>query len=224
MANKARNNVSLLIIGAAVIVLPFFLAKRAPHSASVSSNVDKKVVVATENEAPALSAAAHNEIKPEDQKKLQVLQEILSSKNDNDPRVDSELKNLSPALHHSAIELYQKLPAENRNGRGFLVFLISRDLQYPEDYQFLQSIYEESPCLSLENCGQTQNADPHLSGVTNISLVYPQMVALYQIEKKLNQKMDLTSSSDQLRSIVIQAENFAAPSVQKKATEISQRL
>lgn len=157
--------------------------------------------------------------------KVEMVKEILLKKHDNDPRIDSDLKDLSPESRRALHQFYHELPAEDRNGRGLVVLLISRDPQLPEDYEFLQSIYQENPCLSLADCNQVQTQDPHLSGVNSTSLVYPQMVALYQIEKKLRGKSSMNPvQAQQIQQVVRQAENFAVPSVQDKANEIQSRF
>ena len=71
------------------------------------------------------------------------LEEILKSKNDNDPRLDKDLSDLSLHFHKALYSKYQSLKPEDRNGRGTLVFLVARDLKNSADIEFLQKVYEE---------------------------------------------------------------------------------
>ena len=122
---------------------------------------------------------------PKNRGQWQELQEIITSKNDNDPRLDQDFKILSEELHYLLIQKYSEIPEEDRNQRGLIVFLISRDLKYLEDLKFLKNIFKENPCLSLNNCNVLDSTDPHHSGIEQSSLNYPQLSALYQLEKQL---------------------------------------
>lgn len=162
-------------------------------------------------------------LSPEDQKKWEDLQEILVSRNDNDPRIDKEFKNLSDQMHRTLQAQYHEFPLENRNQRGLIAFLIARDLKDTDDLEFLKKIYQEAPCLSLENCGSRTSSDPHLSGIDESSMNYPQLVSLYQLEAKLRTKPELFldgSMKDYAREVIEQALRFPVSSVQKKAAEI----
>jgi hypothetical protein len=164
---------------------------------------------------------------PEDRKKWEILQEILASQNDNDPRLDKAFKGMTDELHSSIQERYHEIPEENRNQRGLLAFLIARDLKSTDDLDFLKKIYEESPCLSLENCGTRTSSDPHLSGVDEASLNYPQLASLYQLEKQLNENPSMFSDptmKDHAKAVIDQALRFPVSSVQKKAAEIQARF
>ncbi|MBK7962001.1 MAG: hypothetical protein IPK04_12860 [Bdellovibrionales bacterium] len=163
----------------------------------------------------------------DDHKKWEVLQEILASQNDNDPRLDKTFKGMSDDLHLILQEQYLEIPAENRNQRGLLAFLIARDLKNTEDLDFLKKIYEESPCLSLENCNSRTSSDPHLSGVDEASMNYPQLASLYQLEKQLNDNPGIfadSSMKDHAMAVIEQALKFPVASVQRKAAEIQARF
>lgn len=195
-------------------------ASSANHGPGVGSEVSRSTqgLIATKS-VSALSA--------DDHKKWEVLQEILTSQNDNDPRLDKTFMGMSDELHLTLQEQYQEIPAENRNQRGLLAFLIARDLKNTEDLDFLKKVYEESPCLSLENCGSRTSSDPHLSGVDEASMNYPQLASLYQLEKQLNDHPALfadSSMKDHAKAVIEQALRFPVPSVQKKAAEIQARF
>lgn len=163
----------------------------------------------------------------QDQEKWQSLVEILASKNDNDPRIDSELKVLSAELHDKLRKTYHELPKEDRNGRGMMVFLIARDLKIPEDAEFLKTIYQERPCLSFENCEASSGGqDPHLSGLDQTSLNYPQIAGLYQLEKRLErdpQILQVFAIRRQLSEALREARQFPSDAVQKKAEQIQKK-
>lgn len=159
-----------------------------------------------------------------EQKQWQIFQEILKSKNDSDPRLDKDLHQLSDGLHQVLREKYQQLPAENRNERGLITYLLARDLKNIEDLDFLKAVYEEAPCLSLENCGVRSNSDPHLSGIDQTSMNYPQLAALYQLEKQIENnpgRFQDTGMRDHMRALINQAKQFGVPIVRNKAEELA---
>ncbi len=118
---------------------------------------------------------------------IQVLEQIFESKNDNDPRMDSELKELTSEAKNALKEKYTSLPENQRNARGTIVFLIGRNLTGPADYQFLKQVLSEPPCLGLVDCAQPMSAQSsgghEDTGGIGVVLDYPQMAALKAIEK-----------------------------------------
>lgn len=167
------------------------------------------------------------ELSEADQKKWTVFEEILNSKNDNDPRVDQELRHLSPEMHQNLRAAYSGLPAENRNGRGFIAFLVARDLKDVQDVQFIKEIFQESPCLSFQSCGQAGAPDPHFDGINETSLNYPQLASLYQIQKQLESNPGILNSSEMKNSIkdtLREARQFPSSAVQNRAREIQEKF
>lgn len=191
------------------------------------SNQPKEPVKVQEYEAkdtalyPETKAAA--DLSEPEQKLWLAFEEILKSKNDSDPRV-RELTKLGPAFRMALFEKYNALKPEDRNGRGFIVFLVSRDLQSAGDLEFLQKVYQESPCLSLQDCASSeQETDPHNAGVGQTTLIYPQLVALYQIEKQLNERPELLKDPAMRAGILAtlkQAEAFPVPAVHDRSVKI----
>jgi hypothetical protein len=115
----------------------------------------------------------------ENVRKLEILKKVLASKNDNDPRLDSEFKNLSPAMKERLQQYYGELPKEQLNSRGTVAFLLGREAKPGKDAQFLASIVGENPCRSLNRCESdpvAHSADPDVSN--DLTLAYPQVVAL----------------------------------------------
>jgi hypothetical protein len=171
-------------------------------------------------EIPLIQPSSLNE---QDQKKWETFKQLLQSRNDNDPRLDSEFKTFSKELHQAMIQEYQALPMEKRNERGLIGFLIARDLQSTEDLQFLKSIYEESPCLSLENCSSRAESDPHHSATDQVSQSYPQMAVLYQLEKQIqngNKVLTDPATKALLKELSQRASQFQVPMVSQKAESI----
>lgn len=128
----------------------------------------------------------------EDLAKLRTLEEILVAKSDNDPRLDKDLRNLSPAAKALIRARYASTSPEKRNQRGTLVFLVGRELSTADDVSFLHSVLNEAPCLSLADCSREDRAsmlpsDHHHDGTNETTLAYPQLVALNFIGSYLNQ-------------------------------------
>lgn len=163
------------------------------------------------------------ELNENDKRKWTAFTEVLRLKNDNDPRIDRDLKSLSPELHQKLTEAYHRLQKEDRNGRGLVAFLIARDLKTIKDAEFLKSIYLESPCLGFQSCELAAQDDPHLSGINQTSLNYPQIAGLYQLEKRLQNFPDLLEDPEmrrQISEILREARQFPADAVQNKAKQI----
>lgn len=180
--------------------------------------------------APAEAKEQTNTFKklsPIEQKKWTSFKEILASKNDNDPRINGELKNLSDDFHSLLYSEYQTLPAESRNERGMIVFLLTRDLRTDEDFAFLRKVYDEAPCLSLGDCNSRSQSDPHLSGIDQTTMNYPQLAELYQIEDRLTREPKLledTNMRENFKATIDAALKFPVPIVQKKAAEIKAKF
>lgn len=161
-----------------------------------------------------------------EQKLWIAVESILRTKNDSDPAVN-DLKGLSADFHKALFEKYNYLKMEDRNGRGFIVFLVANNLKSAEDLDFLQKVYQEAPCLSLENCGVTTNDDSHSAGVNQTTTIYPQLVGLYQIEKQLTANPELLNDPAMRAGILAtlkQAEAFPVPAIYEFAAKIRQKF
>ncbi len=192
-------------------------AQREPSEKSEKSKLIKKNEVWASGEM----------LTGEDAETWHVLRSVVESKNDNDPRLDKELKHMSEAVHKTIRDAYQKMAMEDRNERGTLVFLLTRDLKSSEDLQFLKSVYEEQACTSFESCNQVPSEDAHLSSIDEASLSYPQRAGLYQLAsvvEKHPEYMRDPKFRDEIRAVIDSAANFPVPMVQKKAQELRARL
>lgn len=159
----------------------------------------------------------------EDLQRFKIVEDILKSKNDNDSRIDTALKTLTPSLKLALQQRYSQLPEENRNQRGLIVFLVTREIHSEQDLNFIKTVYEEPPCMSLSDCRSSSGFDPHMDSVNQVTLDYPQKVGLYQLEKTLAEKPQMLSDAifkkatiDLLQS----AEKFPVPSIQRQAQKI----
>ncbi|MBI5624030.1 MAG: hypothetical protein HY924_09645 [Elusimicrobia bacterium] len=120
----------------------------------------------------------------QDLAKLRALSQILLSRNDNDPRLDRDFNDLSPAAKELFRRLYRELPPERRNERGTVVYLLGRNLSSAEDWEFLASVAGEPPCLSLSDCSKAWPGDAEHGG-DEVTLAYPSLVALKSAEAAL---------------------------------------
>ncbi|MES3037043.1 MAG: hypothetical protein V4736_03975 [Bdellovibrionota bacterium] len=175
---------------------------------------------------PPLAVDQVEALSETEKKKWTILQEVLESRNDNDPRMD-ELKNLSPAFHNALANAYSELPMNRRNERGTIAFLMGRDMQSVQDIEFLQSVVSEPPCYSFENCDTPAATDPHLADVNEVSLNYPQLAALYQVEANLDANPEILQDParrDAIRSLLREALQFPIPAVKNKAGSIMEKF
>ena len=132
-------------------------------------------------------------INPEVAEKLLVLAEIFKSKNDNDPRMDQVLKNLSEPVKLALQKQYAETKMEMRNERGTIAFLIGRELAEGRgsltDIEFLKNILLEKPCLSLLDCSKASTGgsseEEHLEGIHETTAHYPQLMDLRYLKQAL---------------------------------------
>lgn len=121
---------------------------------------------------------------PADRRKLTILDEVLRSKNDNDPRLDTELKDLSPEMKRALRQYYATFQPEKRNELGTIAFLTARSMSSRKDVEFLKSIVMEKPCRSLADCSRDppppSAEELHVAGITETTLNYPQLTVLRQ--------------------------------------------
>lgn len=177
----------------------------------------------TSNDTSRVTSTFSNiQLSSTDQKQLKTISEILASRNDNDPRINTELKNLSPDLKIALMEKYKTFKPEQRNEKGMMAFLVSRDLKSVEDLELLKVVFEEPSCLSLADCSKASvDQDPHLVSTENMTLVYPQMATLYQIEQKLKSGSIQDSKFRQdIRNYLSKAASHEVPTIKNKAQSL----
>jgi hypothetical protein len=151
------------------------------------------------------AAAAPAGAEEQAEKKLANFLSILASKNDNDPRLDSEFRHLSPELKAKLEGFYKSLPPESLNQKGTVVFLLGRDMESPADADFLLSVLEEPPCLNLLHCSAAGLTEGNEEDIANgVTLAYPQIVAL-KYAAKLWDVYQGSAPREELRSILEKA-------------------
>jgi hypothetical protein len=165
-----------------------------------------------------------------DRDQLSLLEQVLTSRNDNDPRLDTELRHLSLGAKALMESRYRQFAPEARNSRGTVVFLIGRNLERPEDVDFLRSVLAEPPCRSLADCsqegGETHGEAKHLESTEEVTKAYPQIVALKSIENYLNQASsggEKPPLYDQALAALQEAARSPVPSIAQAAQALIQR-
>lgn len=167
---------------------------------------------------------------PQTQKQLQILEEILASHNDNDPRMDHDLMVLSENTKSKFRDKYKSLPAEKRNDRGTIVFLLGRNMTSAADFDFMKDVLSEPPCLSLSDCsttevgGDSKGHDEHQGSGFAMVLAYPQIVALHSLQGYLNNKSSDATMSDRARDLISDAKHSRVSEVSKMADSIDSKL
>lgn len=193
----------------------------AESAAAETKSTESSTAVSTKLET-AISKLQGNDIKV-----WQTFEEVLKSKNDNDPRLDKDLKHQSPEVRAALYEKYDTIPAEVRNDRGLIAYMIARDFSSAADLQFMKKVFEEPPCLSLADCKTAMPEDAHHSGENQITQNYPQMATLFQLEKNLTERPQILKDPVQREGAIAtlrQAESFAVPIVSQKAQQIRARF
>ena len=120
--------------------------------------------------------------------KLEELETILLSRNDNDPRLDLDFNGLSPEDKRLFRKKYREIAAERRNERGTIVYLLGKNLRTSEDWKFFRQVALEPPCLSLSDCSKkpAPGSDEEATG-DEVTLAYPSLVALRQAARAVEQ-------------------------------------
>ncbi|MCM2322648.1 MAG: hypothetical protein NDJ90_05255 [Oligoflexia bacterium] len=160
---------------------------------------------------------------------LRVLNEILVTRNDNDPRLDRELKGFSPEGKAALRARYAELPPEDLNGRGTIVYLLGREAATARDMEFFQQVLAEPPCLSLASCSKeppaSASTDLHHEATNEITLAYPQLVALKSLEASLSGEGRLDEPAREAARKAIEAGKASGnPVVAAKAAQLEKRL
>lgn len=168
--------------------------------------------------SPVVSPADENEsefkkilsqLKGPDQRKLIILDEILKSHNDNDPRLDTEFKALSGPLKHAFTQYYKMIPDERRNERGTVAFLYARAMTEPKDVGFMTEVLMEKPCLSLEDCSKPASAGGpehgHLEGIAETTASYPQLTAIQQMLERYRMALGESPPNTALANEIIES-------------------
>lgn len=190
------------------------------------ATLEEEVIVAPESERQVAQTTPQETWATA--QKVSTLKEILATKNDNDPRLDTELKNLTNSDKDALVNVYRDLKPESLNDKGTIVFLIGREMTRPEDAEFLKAVLSEEPCLSFDNCGVTNaQTDPHMDSVNNVTLNYPQVVALNRI-KTFVQTQDLQTVNPSILSHLVDAtkigQNSNVQMVKSRSHEIAEIL
>ncbi len=157
--------------------------------------------------------------------KLAVLREILASRDDNDPRLDSDFRDLTPADKALLRREYAALPPEARNERGTIVYLLGRSLADARDWAFLRAAAAEPPCLSLADCarlpapGDRGDEDPGDA----VTLAYPSLVALKMAEGALTRAAPGSPQAAQAWSVIRAGRGSKSPAAARLALRLSRR-
>ena len=147
---------------------------------------------------------------------LRTLEAILQSRNDNDPRLDTDFNTLSVEARRLFRERYRQIAPERRNERGTIVYLLGKNLRDDEDWAFLREVVSEPPCLSLADCAKPSTGPAEMGD--EVTLAYPALVALKQAQRALEQ-----GASVQARGVIADAKVSRARAVVKLAAALDRR-
>lgn len=199
------------------------LLDQAFSTLSKTESSDRSQNLASENHSLKLPIPESNNAPSE---KLRVLESILAKANDNDPRLDTVLRNFSVAEKQLIVSKYSQLDPELLNQRGTLVFLLGRELKDSADVQFISDVLHSEPCRSLGRCSEEAKGSHHPEGEigTDLTLVYPQMVALHSIQSTLQKPNIDEQRKTELKRELETATRSQHPLIAKRANEILQSL
>lgn len=230
-----RRRTSFLFLAVAAFMALWFL--RNPPAEKDTEMGEAQVVVATPARKSDSTGQAGSyqavtpQVRPEvvdKNSKVKLLHEILASGNDNDERMDTHLKSLSLRDREDLRSYYRGLAREDRNGRGTTLFLLGRNLQTKEDFEFFAEVLAEEPCHSLTDCDMAE--DPVVGHVEEhdtsqaVTLVYPQLVALKGLENVLSQPALRKQFSSHMREAIENARSHPDARVSGMANNLAQRI
>lgn len=88
------------------------------------------------------------------EEKLSLLDEVLATNNDSDVRPDTAFKMLAPATKAAFRAKYAALPQEKRQARATIVYILAANTSSDEDWDFLDGVVSEPPCLGVTDCSK----------------------------------------------------------------------
>ena len=193
-----KNFLSFLFLASLAGAAIFFIHSKQSSSASTVEEPQTAGVsqagtgpaapveaVKTENPSAHLPPT-EDSVSSEDLHKVVVLKEILESKNDNDPRLDSEFKSLTPGAKKVLRQEYKGLKPERFNEKGTVVFILGKNLANKEDFDFFADVLSEPPCQNLADCSASAADVPpeaaHEESADQVTLSYPQIVSLKALD------------------------------------------
>ena len=125
--------------------------------------------------------------------KISIVDDVLRTGRDDDPRLDRELRHLDAATRQQIRNRYAQAAPEKRNQRGTLVFLLGRNLKSNADFTFLGDVLNEPPCLNLADCTKSVGVTrSHQQAGIAVTLAYPQLVALDALNTYLRHAEDVS--------------------------------
>lgn len=149
---------------------------------------------------------------------LRALEDVLSSRDDNSPSLDRDFNALTGAEKAAFRRKYWEIPAERRNERGTIVYLLGKNLRGPEDWAFLSEVAAEPPCLSLADCSKPSGGAGELGD--DVTLAYPSLVALKQAERAL----ETGTSAAEARAVVAAGRGSKMRAVVRLAEKLDRRF
>ncbi len=235
---KARHLGILAVLIVVVLGLQVWRGQPSDlgHQSRLNYQVEKRSDSQLASTAPVPSRGmeilkVQNEALPSrDKKRIQILDEILDLKNDNDLRLDTEFRQMSPELKRSLELKYSTVSREKLNERGTLVFLLGREIKTEADLKFIAGVAKEAPCLGMSDCrradplgegtGVHQGQDSPEQVMSERTLVYPQTVAMKSLERYL---MD-ANSNPALRQSAIKTLREMAHQEDKRISSVAQAI
>ncbi|NDB96392.1 MAG: hypothetical protein EBZ78_09570 [Verrucomicrobia bacterium] len=133
MSSRSRSRLWFLALGISFGLILIFVLASGPDRIQTTSSVKPEGAVRPSGQEAAFNTAPLGDeagshaseptsevsmLPPSEQRKLSILSEILESKNDNDPRYDTELRDFLPEAKRAMTRRYFDTRLEKRNERG----------------------------------------------------------------------------------------------------------
>ncbi len=156
---------------------------------------------------------------------MRILKEILASHNDNDARLDLELKSLNSDAKKLFQKHYEDLPVERRSDRGTIIFLLGRNMSEQSDFEFLQKVLLEKPCKSLMNCAQADVNTSEDDTQSEVALQYPQAVVLESVDRYISSHSEISPElKKEFLSLLEKGAHSKSPLISSQSKGLLKRL
>ncbi len=120
---------------------------------------------------------------------------------------------------------YTHLKPELRNEKGTILYLLGKNLNTPEDFDFLTQVLAEPQCQSLNDCTKTDGpTSTHTDQASSIAvtLAYPQMVTLTILAQYRKEHPD-SPYQERVKTLLDLSKNSPAQPVRELATVLASK-
>lgn len=209
----------LVGLGGAILIAPFLLSNQSKNPTRFNKAEKIEVFRNQQSAEPIgelndseLGKKTENKIDEKTHEKLARLEQVLSSNHDHHPELDTEFRQLTPALKTAMVNRYHSLDPSALNQRGTLVFILGREIQDSGDLQFFRQVLTEN---SKQPGAKTFSDD--------LSDHYPSVMAIRMQEERVKEEKASVLRGE-VEAILSEAASSPNPVIAREAKQALGRL